>query len=181
MLLILKYFVPLRKKYDMQRLVLDNKTDIINQIRGYLEMSAEAKFLHRLQVILSFADTGNGSCNGIGELFGNSPRSVSSWVKRVNQTDDIESLRSKPKSGRPTRLSKTQKAEIRTIIQDYPEKRSMPGRRWKGNNLSSHISLHYDITLKIRSCQKLLKELSCGAGVSPRDRKANKSALKQSQ
>ena len=165
----------------MKRLVLDNKADIINQIRSYLEMSSEAKFIHRLQAILSYADTENGSCNGIGKLFGNSPRSVSNWVIKINQTGHIESLRSKPKCGRSTRLSQAQKDEIKTILQDSPEKRGIHGHRWNGKNLSSYIRLHYDIMLKIRSCQKLLKELTHDGGVSSKSRKANKSALRPSQ
>ena len=158
----------------MKRLVLDNKTDVVNQIRNYLEMSAEAKFIHRLQAILLFADTENGSCDGVGALFGNSPRSVSNWVKRINRTGTIESLRSKPQSGRPTRLSQAQKDEIKTALRDLPEKRGIPGRRWNGKILSSYISLHYGVELEIRSCQRLLNELKA----SSRSKKADKSAIK---
>ena len=161
---------------NMKRLVLDNKTGIINQIRGYLEMSAEAKFIHRLQAILLFADTENGSCDKIGALFGNSPRSVSNWIKRINRTGTIESLRSKPQLGRPTRLSQDQKAEMKTIIQNSPEKCGVPGRRWSGKNLSSYISLRYGVELEVRTCQRLLKELIHSAGVLSRRKELNKSA-----
>jgi Transposase and inactivated derivatives len=158
----------------MMRLLLDNKTDVINQIRDYLEMSAEAKFIHRLQAILLFAESEKGSCNGVGASFGNSPRSVSNWVKRINRTGTIESLRSKPQSGRPTRLSQAQRVEIKTVLQDLPEKQGMSGRRWGGKNLSSYIRLRYGIEMEIRTCQRLLKEL----GISSSSKKADKSTLK---
>jgi transposase len=145
---------------EMKRLVLENKTGIINQIRCYLDNNSEAKFIHRLQVILMFAGSEDESCDSLGSLFGNSPRSVSNWIKRINQTGDIESLRNKPSSGRPSRLTKSQKEELKTVIREFPEKRGMQGRKWNGINLSLYISQHYGITLKVRSCQRLFHELT---------------------
>jgi transposase len=143
----------------MKRLVLENRNGIVNQIRDYLENNSEAKFIHRLQVILLFADSEDKSCDSLGALFGNSPRSISNWIKKVNHTDDIESLRSKPSSGRPSRLTQAQKEEIKTVLQDFPEKQGMQGRHWNGKNLSTYISEHYGIVLKVRSCQRLSHEL----------------------
>jgi len=144
----------------MKRLVLENRNSIVNQIRGYLENNSEAKYIHRLQVILLFADSDDTSCDSLGALFGNSPRSVSNWIKRVNQTGHIESLRSKPSSGRPCRLTEEQKEEIKMVLQELPAKRNIQGRKWNGRNLSLYISQQYDISLKERSCQRLLLELT---------------------
>ena len=144
----------------MKRLVLENRDSIIHQIRGYLEKNSEAKFIHRLQVILLFADSEEKSCDTLGTLFGNSPRSISNWVKKVNRTGDVESLRSKPQSGRPSRLSEVQKEEIKMVLHALPEKQSMQGKKWNGRLLSSYISQHYGIALNIRSCQRLFHELT---------------------
>ena len=144
----------------MRRLVLENRNNIVNQIRGYLEKNSEAKFIHRLHVILLFADGEDKSCDSLGALFGNSPRSISNWIKRVNQTGDIESLRSKPSSGRPPRLTKKQKEEIKIVLQEFPEKRGIQGRKWNGSNLSFYISQQYGILLKVRACQHLLLDLT---------------------
>lgn len=149
----------MRKNFDMKRLVLENKDDIVNQIRSYLDSNSEAKFIHRLQVILLFAGKEDESCDSLGNLFGNSPRSISTWIKKVNQTGDIDSLRSKPHSGRPSRLSKVQKEELQMVMQELPEKWGLQGKRWNGKNLSSYISQHYGITLEVRSCQRLFHEL----------------------
>jgi len=143
----------------MKRLVLENKNSIVSQIQGYLERNSEAKFIHRLQVILLFAESEDKSCDSLGALFGNSPRSISNWLKRVNQTGDIESLRSKPSSGRPSRLTKKQKDEIKMVLQELPEKSNIEGKRWNGSNLSFYISRHYGISLKVRACQRLFHEL----------------------
>jgi transposase len=140
----------------MKRLVLEDKDSILNQIRSYLENDPEAKFIHRLQVILLFASKDEESCDSLGSMFGNSPRSISNWIKRVNQTGNIESLRSKSGSGRPSRLTQEQKNEIRTVLQQLPEIQGIQGKSWNGKNLSSFISQRYGITLQIRACQRIL-------------------------
>ena len=140
----------------MKRLVLKNKDSVVNQIRGYLENNSEAKFIHRLQVVLLFAEDEDKSCDSLGALFGHSPRSISNWVKKVNQTDDIESLRSKLKSGRPSRLTKNQKEAIKTVLRETPEKHGMQGKRWNGRILASYISQHHGIALNARSCLRLI-------------------------
>jgi len=150
----------LRPKKGMQRLSLENKSSIVTQIHSYLENNSEAKFIHRLQVMLLFAERENESCDSLGSLFGNSPRSISNWVKRLNRTGNIESLRSKPQPGRPSRLTKEQKNELKAVLQQIPEKHGISGEVWNGRNLSLYISRHYGIILKIRSCQRLLRQLS---------------------
>jgi transposase len=144
----------------MKRLVLENRNSIVEQIRGYLEDNSEAKYIHRLQVILLFADSEEQSCDTLGTLFGNSPRSISNWIKKINQTGDVESLRSISPSGRPSRLSEVQKEEIKMVLRCLPEKQGMQGKRWNGRLLSSHISQHYGIALNVRSCQRLLQDLT---------------------
>ena len=150
----------MRKKYDMKRLILQNKEGVVSQIHRYLGDNPEAKFIHRLQVLLLFAGKEDESCDSLGALFGNSPRSVSNWIKRVNQTGEIESLRGAPSPGRPSRLTKEQKEEIRKALQDIPGKYGMSDKQWNGRNLSLYISRQYGIVLKIRSCQRLFHELS---------------------
>jgi len=144
----------------MKRLILENKDSIENQIQSYLENNSEAKFIHRLQVILLFANKEDESCDSLGALFGNSPRSISTWIKKVNQTGSIDSLRSNPGSGRPSRLTKVQKDNLKMVLQELPEKYGIHGKKWNGNNLSSYIIGHYGIQLKVRSCQRLLHQLT---------------------
>ena len=144
----------------MKRLILKNRDNIVNQIRGYLENNSEAKFIHRLQVILLFANKEDESCDSLGSLFGNSPRSVSMWIKKVNQTGEIDSLRSKPGSGRPPRLTKVQKNDIKMVLREFPEKRGLSDKKWNGKTLSLYISQHYGIHLKVRSCQRLIRQLT---------------------
>ena len=106
----------------MKRLVIKNKEEIKKKIQHYFERNEEAKFIHRLHGILLFSEKEDESCDSIGALFGNSPRTLSNWIKRVNETGDIESLRSKKQSGRPSRLSEEQQQELKIVLQELPEK-----------------------------------------------------------
>jgi transposase len=84
---------------------------------------------------------------------------ASNRIKRVNETGDMESLGSIAQSGRPARLSAGQKAEIKPVLQDSPERHSISTNIWDRKILSAYILEHYGITLKTRSCQNLFHEL----------------------
>jgi transposase len=143
----------------MQRLKLKNQEAQVSKIRSYFEHNEEAKFVHRLHGLLLFASKPDESCDSIGTLFGNSPRTISNWIRRVNETGDIESLRSVAQSGSPSRLSAEEKAEIKLVLQDNPEQHGISTNLWDGKSLSAYIFEHYRIILKTRSCQNLFHEL----------------------
>jgi transposase len=143
----------------MKRLVIKDKNGIKAKIHRYFDGNEEAKFIHRLHGILLFSEKEDESCDSIGALFGNSPRTVSNWIKRVNETGDIESLRSKKQSGRPPRLSEAQCQELKLIIQDPPEKHGITTNIWDGKSLSAYIEKQYGIILKTRACQRLFHKL----------------------
>ena len=64
----------------------------------------------------------------------------------------------KKPTGRPPRLKKEQKAEIRTILEeDNPRKYGQ--NVWDGPSLSSFIERIYAIKLCVRQCQRLLHSL----------------------
>ena len=143
----------------MKRLEIYNKDGITSEIQSYFEKNEEAKFIHRLHGVLLFVNKEDESCDSIGALFGNSPRTVSNWIKKLNETGDIESLRSQPQSGRPSRLNSEQKEELKEVLQKSPEESGMPCNLWEGKSLSSYIKTRYGIDLKVRSCQRLFHKL----------------------
>ena len=143
----------------MKRLEVTNKERITSEIQSYFERNEESKFIHRLHGVLLFINKEDESCDSIGILFGNSPRSVSNWIKKINRTGDIESLRSKPQPVRPSRLNSEQKKELKEVLQKSPEESGMPCNLWDGKSLSSYIKNRYGIDLKVRSYQRLFHEL----------------------
>jgi transposase len=143
----------------MIRLVIKDKEIIKKKIRSYFAGKEEARFIHRLHGVLLFSEKDDESCDSIGALFGNSPRTVSNWIKRINSTGDIESLLSKKQPGRPPRLSEAQRQELRVVIQESPEKHGITTNIWDDKSLSAYIEKQYGIILKIRACQRLFHQL----------------------
>jgi transposase len=143
----------------MKRLVIKDRDGISEKIQRYFNGNEEAKFIHRLHGVLLFSEKADESCAGIGALFGNSPRTVSNWIKRINATGDMESLRSRKQPGRPPRLPEEQKQELKVIIQDSPERHGIRSNIWDGKSLSAYIDLRYGIVMKTRTCQRLFHQL----------------------
>jgi len=143
----------------MKRLEIKNKESIKIQIQDYFSKSTESRFIHRLHGILLFIEKEEESCDSIGALFDNSPRTVSNWIKKLNQTGDLESLRDEKRSGRKTRLNDTQKTELKEILQRPPEESGMSSNLWDGKTLSAYIEKRYGIILKVRTCQTLFHKL----------------------
>lgn len=143
----------------MQRLIIKNSGQIESSIQEYFKTNPEADFIHRLHGILLFIKDNKSSCDSIGAMFGNSPRTISNWIKKINETGDLDSLRSKPKPGRPARLSGKQKEELKLAIINPPEQSGVNANIWDGKTLSHYIKIKYDIELKVRACQNLFHEL----------------------
>lgn len=147
------------EKKDMERLKIKDKEKITLQIQRYFKESEESRFIHRLHGVLLFINKEDESCDSIGALFNNSPRSVSNWINKVNQTGNIECLRDKSRSGRPARLNREQKEELKEILQKSPEESGVAVNIWDGKSLSYFIKEKYGIDLKVRACQNLFHEL----------------------
>jgi transposase len=163
-LLVLNKCITFAAKRAMKRLLIRRQDIIKRQIHLYLSGNDEAKFIHRLHAILLFIEKEKESCDSVGDMLGHSPRTISNWIKRINDTGDIACLRSKKQSGRPSRLSEVQREELRSIAGESPEEHGIAGKKWDGKSLSSYIERHYGITMKTRTCQRLFHQL----GIKPK-------------
>ena len=143
----------------MRRLEIKNKELIQIKIQKYFEKSTESRFVHRLHGILLFIKSEDESCDSIGKLFGNSPRSISNWINKLNESGDLESLRDVKRLGRPPRLNSSQEAELKLILQQPPENSGMTSNIWDGKTLSAYIEMRYGIILQVRACQRLFHKL----------------------
>jgi len=143
----------------MKRLEIKDREVVKKKIQAYFTGNEEARFIHRLHGVLLFSEKEDESCDSIGALFGNSPRTVSNWIKRINRTGDLESLRSRKQPGRPPRLSESQRQELKVVLQESPEKHGIAINIWDGKSLSAYIEMKYGIIMKTRTCQRLFHQL----------------------
>ena len=143
----------------MQRLELNSAAEIRTMILSYFNKSDEAKFIHRLHGILLKIDNQDYTCDSIGRLFGQSPRSISSWIKKVNEAGTIEVLRDNKRTGRKKRLGDSELVQIKQVLQKEPELSGVTANIWDGKSLSYYIKKTYSIDLGVRQCQRLFIKL----------------------
>ena len=143
----------------MQRLKIENPETIKKQIYGYLNSSKEAKFIHRLHGLLLMIDNENNNCENVADLFNNSSRTVSNWVHKINDNNNIDILKDKKKSGRKTRLGTEQLNFIKESLTKHPSEFGINANIWSGKVLSHFIKEEFNIELKSRQCQRLFHKL----------------------
>ncbi len=143
----------------MQRLKIKNPEIIKKQIYGYLNSSKNAKFIHRLHGLLLMIDNENNNCENIASLFNNSPRTVSNWVHKINENNNIDILKDKKKPGRKSKLSAEQETFIKESLIKHPSEFGLNANIWSGKVLSHFIKEQFDIELKVRQCQRLFHKL----------------------
>jgi len=86
-------------------------------------------------------DNENNNCENVAKLFNNSPRTISNWVHKVNETNNIEVLKYKKIAGRKTRLNKEQLNIIKKSLAKPPSEFGLNAKVWSGKLLSHFITL----------------------------------------
>ena len=128
---------------------------LLEEGQKIVQTTSEAKYRHKVEMV-------NLVLSGLTPSYlstycGDSKRTITLWVK-IGDEHGVEALKPKKPTGRPPRLTKEQKAEIRAILEeDDPKKYGQ--NVWDGPALSSFIEKTYAIKLSVRQCQRLLHSL----------------------
>lgn len=135
---------------------IENKEAIILEIRNALTSCEDAKFYHRLDLVML-------SINGIPikeieTLFNEPAKTISTWTKKVIE-NGVDSLKSGDHPGRPPRLTMEQMKQIDADLQKNPEDFGYDYNNWDGIILSRHLQDHYDVALQVRQCQRVIRQL----------------------
>lgn len=121
-----------------------------------IRRSDESRYDHRLHAVLLVAQ--GVTCPEVARLLGDGVRSVEYWVHRYEE-DGLAGLTEGERSGRPNRLSKEQIDEINRVLRNKPSDAGMRVNLWDGKTLSAWIAKTYDVSLGVRQCQRLFREL----------------------
>ncbi len=135
---------------------IPNKDSIILSIQNALHASEEAKYYHRLDLVILAV---NGMpIKEIAALYNESPTTISYWTKKVVEKG-VDSLKSGKHTGRTPRLSTEQLLQLDEDLQRSPSDFGYDMNSWDGPVLSKHLSDHYALDIKVRQCQRILKKL----------------------
>ena len=121
--------------------------------------SDELRYQHRLHALLLISS--GQSCQKVAALFGEDRRTVQRWIRRF-ETDGLDGLRDGEHVGRPTSLNERQWEKLRRDLGRRPKSLGIELRRWDGRLLSEHILERFKVTLGLRQCQRILRELRVG-------------------
>jgi len=94
----------------------------------------------------------------VAELLKKSRTTIQTWVKIFNK-GGLEAIVPNTPPGRPSKLSKDQKDELKLDVMAHPRELGYEFSNWEGKSVSEHIRIKFGVLLKVRQCQYLLHEL----------------------
>lgn len=140
----------------MNKRKITNKSDLILSIQKALKENEEAKYYHRLDIVMLAI---NGMpVKEIASLYNESPSTISYWTKKAMELG-VEALRSGKHTGRKSRLSAEQLCQLEEDLHKSPAEFGYELAVWDGPLLSRHLSEHYAVNIKVRQCQRIMKQL----------------------
>jgi transposase len=140
----------------MRPLQIANSAAIILGLQDEIRRSEESRYDHRLHGVLLVAQ--GMTCPEVAHLLGDASRSVESWVGRFEK-QGLAGLLEGERSGRRRRLSEKQMAAVDRILRRSPREAGLSGNLWDGKTLSRWIEQNYQLTLGVRQCQRIFRQL----------------------
>jgi transposase len=92
------------------------------------------------------------------QVLGLTRMSLNRWVRAVN-AEGLRALKSKPKPGRPSRLTAQIAQEVERHLEQSPQEFGLNRARWDGPTLVEHLKRRYGVKLKVRQAQKWMHQL----------------------
>jgi len=123
--------------------------DAINQ-------STDMRFIHRLHSLLLVAQ-GRG-INEVARWFNDNPSTVARWVRHF-KLYGVLGLQDDHKPGRPSKLDHDALRKLTQQLAQPPKTLGHSADRWDGKLLACHLEMHYEVSMSVRQCQRLLKQL----------------------
>lgn len=140
----------------MQKLEVQDKEKMSTAIRQEILRSDESRYDHRLHGVLLVCQ--GFSARKVAEFLGQDPRTVQRWVKRFNERG-FAGLIEEGRTGRPSKLKEEYwdriEADLRMPPADFGYRQDL----WDGKLLSHHLSEQYDLSIGIRQCQRIFREM----------------------
>jgi transposase len=140
----------------MKKLTISEAGLMVLGLQDEIRRSRDSRYDHRLHAVLLVAQ--GMSCPEVGQLLGDAPRTVESWVHRF-EGEGLSGLVDLERPGRPSRLGDEQFRGIGGILRRSPLDVGMGTNLWDGKTLSEFIQSQYGISLGVRQCQRLFRQM----------------------
>ena len=140
----------------MKPLTIADAAVIVLGLQDEIRRSPESRYDHRLHGVLLVAQ--GMRCPEVARLLGDAPRTVEYWVHRFEE-EGLAGLVEGERSGRPARLSEEQLVQIGLALRQPPSAKGLAGSLWDGKALSSYLEQRWGVSLGVRQCQRLFRQL----------------------
>jgi transposase len=140
----------------MKKLTIPDAQTVTMGLQDEIRRSEDARYDHRLHAIILVAQGLSG--HEVARLLGDSPRTVAYWVSRFIE-EGLAGLMELERPGRPQRLSEDQLEQIDHALRTSPAEYGLTGNLWDGKTLSAFIKQQWGVTLGVRQCQRLFRQL----------------------
>jgi transposase len=141
----------------MEKAKISDAETVIHILQDEIRRSYQARYDHRLHAMLLVAQ--GMSCRKVSELLGDSVRSVAYWVSRF-ENEGLAGLADADRPGRPGRLSAQHIQKVQAALRLAPSDYGLSAHLWDGKLLSHFIEQHLGVSLGVRQCQRLFRQLS---------------------
>ena len=125
-------------------------------LQDEIRRSEESRYDHRLHAVLLVAK--GMSCPEASDYLGDSERTLRYWINRYIKKG-LQGLVENERPGRPSRLTEEQIERINRALRGKPEDIGLRGGIWDGKLLSAFIQKEFQVSLGIRQCQRLFRQL----------------------
>ena len=140
----------------MKKLTISDAETVILALQDEIRRSRESRYDHRLHGILLVAQGMSGG--QVAQLLGDAPRTVAYWVHRF-EDEGLAGLVDGERPGRPRQLDEEQVAQIDAALRKTPRDFGLIGNIWDGKTLVEFIYQQWAITLGVRQCQRMFRQL----------------------
>lgn len=140
----------------MRRLEIADADIMRIAIQQEIVRSEEARYDHRLHGLLLI--TAGQSSQEIAELFGENRRTVQRWVNTF-EAHGLDGLREGERPGRPKTIDPRQWTSLGKDLRRSPTEFGYVAGLWDGKLLSEHLRTRYGVSLGVRQCQRLFRQM----------------------
>ena len=139
----------------MRRLEIRDADTMRIAVQQEIQRSEESRYDHRLHGLLLCCS--GFSCYEVGDMLGQSPRTVEYWLKRFERSG-LAGLQDEPRPGRPGTLDASTRERIARDLREPPRSLGYEQSLWDGRLLSHHIDKTFHLHLGVRQCQRLFTQ-----------------------
>jgi transposase len=139
----------------MRRPPIADPQNAILSLQDEIRRSEESRYDHKLHAVLLVAQGMSG--HHVAQMLGDAPRTVAYWVTRFEERG-FSGLTDEARPGRTPSISPTQLKALEGILRKSPAVVGLSGQ-WDGKTLSLHLQRRWGISLGVRQCQRLFRQL----------------------